>query len=182
MAGQSTLRHGQHASNLQTKKQAWLPSIPFFNDEDKTTEDDELRPGIEDDDNHYTLTIRQFEYSSSGKDPERWCSWRMAMDGLFNSLGVHEDSPEERKNLFYSNLGPLAQSDWQRMTEKRFAPEVMATPYPDEDENKGNNSEISEDDGKDAGSPEQPRVEEQEKAQEKRQGPLLERKSEGEPR
>jgi hypothetical protein len=81
-----------------------------------------LRPGIEDDDNHYTLTIRQFEYSSSGKDPKRWCSPKTAMDGLFNSLGVHEDSPEERKNLFYSNLGPSAQSDWQRMTEKRFIP------------------------------------------------------------
>ena len=49
------------------------------------------------------------------------------MDGLRKAMNVKDEDTEELQNLYYSNLGPLAQADWQRYTNTRFAPESLAT-------------------------------------------------------
>jgi hypothetical protein len=101
MAGQSTHRRSTKG-NGQLKKQAWNPSIPFFKEEKAgTTEEEDRSSGLEkrrscklklrpsrddDDDNHYTLYIRQFEYNSTSTDPEAWCFWRSALEGLRETI------------------------------------------------------------------------------------------------
>jgi hypothetical protein len=58
------------------------------------------------------VAIRELEYTSPEKDPETWCEWRLSMTGLFNALGIADESIDERKSLYCSNLSPAAQGDW----------------------------------------------------------------------
>jgi hypothetical protein len=132
------------------RKQAWLPGIPFFIEEEQGAKDDDkgqtksaknrsykinFRPGIDEEDSyHYTVAIGEFEYTSSEKDPEAWWEWRLSMTGLFNSLGVADESIDEMKNLYYSNPSLSAQGDWQRFATARFAPEALEVLYPDDED------------------------------------------------
>jgi hypothetical protein len=137
MAGQSTRKHNQKKGHGHQRKQTWPPPIPFTKPEEtsggeeraKETEDNlrpyklKLRNGGEDEDSTYTLYIRQFEFDDNERNPEDWCVWRTAMDGLFSALGYSEDQTEDRQQLFYANLGPLAQEAWQGFVTKRFGKE-----------------------------------------------------------
>jgi hypothetical protein len=77
-------------------------------------------------DNHYcTLFVHQFEYNNTSTDPEAWCFCRSALEGLRKTIGIGDEEPEELQNLLYSNLGPIAQADWQRFTLKCFYPEAL---------------------------------------------------------
>jgi hypothetical protein len=82
MAGQSTLRNNRGRGHA--RKQAWLPAIPFFTKENRGIKGDDkdqmaesrsykikIRPGMDEEDTyHYTLAIRELEYTSPEKDPE----------------------------------------------------------------------------------------------------------------
>jgi hypothetical protein len=70
-----------------------------------------LRPYRDDDDNHYTLYVRQFQCNNTSTDPEAWCFWRSALEGLRKTIGIGDEEPEELQNLLYSDLGHLAQAD-----------------------------------------------------------------------
>ena len=138
MGSQSTLRNAKSNNKGQAKKQVWTPSIAFFKTEGKETKIDDkslpdkrsyklkLRPHREDDDATYTVYIQPFEYQSQKKDPEVWCTWRTAIDGLRKTMNVSEEDTEELQKLFYSNLGPQAQADWQRFANARLTPEALA--------------------------------------------------------
>jgi hypothetical protein len=80
-----------------------------------------LRPYRDDDNIHYTLYVRQFEYNNTSTDPEAWCFWR----SVRKTIGIGVEEPEELQNLLYSKIGPIAQADWQRFTLKCFFPEAL---------------------------------------------------------
>jgi hypothetical protein len=138
MGSQSTLRNAKSNHKGQAKKQVWTPSISFFKTEGKDNKNDDkslpdkrsyklkLRPHREDDDATYTVYIQPFEYQSQKRDPEVWCTWRTAIDGLRKTMNVSEEDTEELQKLFYSNLGPQAQADWQRFANARLTPEALA--------------------------------------------------------